>query len=297
MRFVIITGLSGAGKSHAVRSMEDMGYYCVDNMPPELIPKFAELCHGSQGNFDNVAVVCDARGGKHFGQIFNAIDELTALGYQHEILFLDASDEVLLKRFKETRRSHPLGDDDRLGDAIAQERIMLSEIMDRATHVIDTSDKMPRQLKKEITANFAPEGHEAGIRVNIVTFGFKYGLPKDSDLVFDVRFLPNPFYIPELKKKSGLDPDVSGYVMQFDQAKQYLAKLKDWVDFTLPLYAEEGRANLVISIGCTGGRHRSVTIAEKLLEHLKSRGAHVFISHRDKDKGLQPAINFGDVGR
>ncbi|MDR1101900.1 MAG: RNase adapter RapZ [Clostridiales bacterium] len=283
MRFVIITGLSGAGKSHAVRSLEDIGYYCIDNMPPSLIPKFAEICFGSRGKMDRVAIVCDIRGGELFNQLFEALDELSTEGYNYEILFLDASDEMLIKRFKETRRKHPFSNLERLSEAIASERKRLSEVKKRATKIIDTTDKLPQQLKKEIVSIFAPETAIAGIIINIVTFGFKFGIPLDSDLVFDVRFLPNPFYIPELKKLSGTNKDVADYVMGFDQSRVFLKKLEEMTDYLLPYYVEEGKSQLVISIGCTGGRHRSVAIAEGLYKHLKENGQHTMITHRDSE--------------
>lgn len=284
MRFVILTGMSGAGKSHAVRCMEDLGYYCVDNMPPSLMCKFAEICFNSQDKFDKVALVCDSRGREFFEEIFSSLNELASTGYNYEIVFLDANDEVLIKRFKETRRKHPFSETLLLGDAIKSERKMLEELKDRANHIIDTSEKTPQQLKKEIVNIFSPNTAINGIIINIMTFGFKHGLPLDADLMFDVRFLPNPFYIPELKKLTGEDKSVSDYVMNFEQSKKFLEKLTDMIDYLLPHYVDEGKSQLVIAIGCTGGRHRSVAIAEKLFKHLKSSGQHVTISHRDSTK-------------
>jgi UPF0042 nucleotide-binding protein len=284
MRFVIITGLSGAGKSIAVRALEDIGYYCVDNMPAILIDKFAEICFGSQDKFDKVALVCDIRAGNDFSGLTKSLENLSESGYNYEILFLDAADEILLKRFKETRRAHPFSNTERLIDAIKHERDALSGIAKDATHRIDTSDKLPSQLKNEIISIFSPGTALSGIVINIVTFGFKYGLPLDSDLVFDVRFLPNPFYINTLKKLTGKSAEVADYVMNFNQSKKFLEKLEDLIDYLLPFYTEEGKNQLVISIGCTGGRHRSVTIAEALFRHLKANGQKVFITHRDSEK-------------
>ncbi|MDR0930902.1 MAG: RNase adapter RapZ [Clostridiales bacterium] len=284
MRFVIITGLSGAGKTNAVRSLEDIGYYCIDNMPPALISKFAEICYSSQGKLDKVALVCDVRGGELFNQLFNQLDELTENGYNYEVLFLDARDDVLIKRFKETRRKHPFSNEELLSEAIIHERAMLKAIKKKATHIIDTSDKLPQQLRSEIAGIFSPESKSGKLFINIVTFGFKYGIPLDSDLVFDVRFLPNPFYIPELKKLTGMNQEVSDYVMGYSQSQNFLAKLIDMITYLIPHYIDEGKAQLIVSIGCTGGRHRSVTIAEGLYAYLKENGHNVIISHRDYDK-------------
>lgn len=281
MRFVIITGLSGAGKSQAVRSMEDMGYYCIDNMPPALIPKFAELCFGSQGKLSKVALVSDIRGGEMFNQLFEGLDELQRSGYNYEILFLDASNETLIKRYKESRRKHPLSTDDRLPEAISREREMLAEVRKKANHIIDTTDKTQKNLKAELDEIYNEKEQEQSIVINVLSFGFKYGIPLDSDLVFDVRFLPNPYYIEDLKPKNGLDESVSGYVMSFPQSKEFRDKLCDMIDFLVPQYIEEGKAQLVISIGCTGGKHRSVTLAEELLNHLKLKHYRAFATHRD----------------
>ncbi len=281
MRFVIITGLSGAGKSQAVRSMEDMGYYCIDNMPPALIPKFAELCFGSQGKLSKVALVSDIRGGEMFNQLFEGLDELQRSGYNYEILFLDASNETLIKRYKESRRKHPLSTDDRLPEAIAREREMLAEVRKKANPLLDTTHNTNKHLKAELDAIYNAREQDQSIVINILSFGFKYGIPLDSDLVFDVRFLPNPYYIEDLKRKNGLDESVSGYVMSFPQSKEFKDKLCDMIDFLVPQYIEEGKAQLVISIGCTGGKHRSVTLAEELLNHLKLKRYRIFATHRD----------------
>ncbi|NLY44187.1 MAG: RNase adapter RapZ [Clostridiaceae bacterium] len=284
MRFIIITGMSGAGKSQAVRCMEDLGFYCVDNMPPTLIPKFDEICSQSQGKIDKVALVIDIRGGDLFNQIFNALDELTAAGYTYEILFLEAKDEVLIKRYKESRRKHPLAHEEgRIVEAVSAERELLRDVRKIARYIIDTSNLTPRQLKDQIIDIFL-EGKKEGIIINILSFGFKYGIPLDSDLVFDVRFLPNPYYVPSLKNFTGKTDGVKNYVLKWPQTKEFLEKLEDMIDFLLPNYIEEGKSQLVISIGCTGGKHRSVTIAEELYNYLVKTNRRVVISHRDIDK-------------
>jgi len=283
MKFVIITGLSGAGKSQAVRCMEDSGYYCIDNMPPALIPKFAEICYGSHGKLSRIALVCDIRGGDMFSQLFQGLDELKESGYNYDILFLDASDEELIKRYKETRRKHPLAVDGSLAEAIKLERQLLSEVKERADNIIDTTNKTQKQLRSEIEAIYGENDKNPALVVNVLSFGFKYGIPLDADLVFDVRFLPNPFYIEDLKYHTGLEACVYNYVMQFPQSVEFSKKLCDMIDFLIPHYIEEGKSQLVIAIGCTGGKHRSVTIAEMLCGHLKDK-IKVFSTHRDFQK-------------
>ncbi|ABR50173.1 uncharacterised P-loop ATPase protein UPF0042 [Alkaliphilus metalliredigens QYMF] len=281
MKFVIITGLSGAGKSQTVKSMEDFGFYCVDNLPPALIPKFAELCHQSQGVISRAALVIDIRGGMFFDDLFESLKELEHLGHQYEILFLDADDEVLMKRFKETRRSHPLNVDGSIENGITRERELLQELKDRASHIIHTTKLIPAQLKEELR-NIYVEGNQMNnLMISIASFGFKHGIPLDSDLVFDVRFLPNPFYIEELKDFTGNDVKVRNYVMNSPISVEFSNKLHDIVSFLIPHYVQEGKNQLVISIGCTGGRHRSVTIAHVLYHQLKDKGHRVTLSHRD----------------
>ncbi len=283
MRFVIITGLSGAGKTHSLRCMEDFGYYCIDNMPPILIPKFAELCNTSQGKLDKIAVVCDIRSGDMFSQLFDALDEIKKNGYSYEILFLNADDNALIKRYKETRRKHPLALKGRLADAIALERRLLEDVYKRADNIINTTNLTQKQSRAELAAIF--EGDECvPITINVLSFGFKYGIPLDADMVFDVRFLPNPYYIDELKGHTGLESCVSDYVMQFEQSKKFLNMMTEMVDFLLPQFIEEGKKHLVIAIGCTGGRHRSVTLTEALNNHLKKNGNFVTAIHRDYRK-------------
>ncbi|WP_234123043.1 RNase adapter RapZ [Clostridium hydrogenum] len=282
MRFVIVTGLSGAGKTQAVRSLEDLGYFCVDNLPPTLIPKFAEACFETKGKIDKIALVIDIRGGKFFDDLFVSLDYLKNNGYEYEILFLDASDEVLIKRYKESRRKHPLAPEGRILNGISLERKKLEEIRDRANDIIDTSKLATRELKEKITSIYREEGQvETELIITVLSFGFKYGIPVDSDLVFDVRFLPNPFYIPELKHYSGNEAPVSDYVKSFPQTNAFIDKLEDMLKFLIPHYLKEGKRQLIVAIGCTGGRHRSVTIANEIYKRLKDDGNIVNIDHRD----------------
>ncbi len=281
MRFIIITGLSGAGKTQVIRCMEDLGYYCIDNMPPVLLPKFAEICQGSSGKINKVAMVIDIRGGDMFSELIGQINYLSSLNYEYEILFLDADDNTLVSRYKETRRMHPLvKDGGSILEGIQKERETLASVKERANHVIDTSLLKASQLKDVVREMFVDDSYK-GMVINITSFGYKYGIILDSDLVFDVRFLPNPFYLPELKERTGLESSVQDYVMSFPQAKVFSEKLKDMVSYLIPYYMEEGKNQLVIGIGCTGGQHRSVTIALELYEYLKNEGYNVVINHRD----------------
>ncbi|MBC7765802.1 MAG: RNase adapter RapZ [Hyphomonadaceae bacterium] len=284
MRIVIVTGLSGAGKSQVIRSLEDFGFYCIDNMPPAMAPMFVDVCHRSQGKFDNVALVMDIRGGELFNELHQSIDKIREGNIHLDILFLDASDDVLIKRYKESRRKHPLAEDGRIEDAIQKERAILSYIKTQATHIIDTTDLLPKQLRDQLANIFLKGKTHTDMVVNVLSFGFKYGLPKDADLVFDVRCLPNPFYIPELKQKSGMDKAVNDYVLSFPQSQEFLEKIKDLVSFSMPYYVEEGKTQLVIALGCTGGKHRSVTFAQFLGNFLNSKEYHTVITHRDIEK-------------
>jgi UPF0042 nucleotide-binding protein len=287
MRFVIVTGLSGAGKTQAIRNLEDLGYFCVDNLPPTLIPKFAEACYQTDGKIDRIALVIDIRGGKFFDDLFQSLKCLKQQGYKYEILFLDASDEVLIKRFKESRRKHPLAPDGRILNGILMEKNKLREVKDRADNIIDTSKLATRELREKITEIYAEEGQlETQLMITVLSFGFKYGIPMDSDLVFDVRFLPNPYYIPELKNYSGNDKPVSEYVMNFSETQQFVDKLEDMLEFLIPNYLQEGKRQLIVSIGCTGGRHRSVTIANSIYKKLKENGYKVNIDHRDIEEDV-----------
>jgi len=264
--------------------MEDLGFYCIDNMPPALIPKFAEICFQSQGKIEKVALVIDIRGGDLFNELFNELETLEKTRYSYEILFLEASDEVLIKRYKESRRKHPLSPEGRIIEAIKAERDMLEQVRNRADHIIDTSNLLPQQLKEQLISIFVEGKKYEGIIINIVSFGFKYGIPLDSDLVFDVRFLPNPYYISSLKEHTGKEKEVSEYVLKWPQTKIFVEKLHDMIEFLIPHYIEEGKSQLVISIGCTGGKHRSVTVAETLYNLLSETNHRVLIDHRDIDK-------------
>lgn len=287
MRFVIVTGLSGAGKTEATRSLEDLGYFCVDNLPPKLISKFAEACTQSQGKINKVALVIDIRGGIFFDDLFESLEFLKRENFKYEILFLDASDEMLVKRFKESRRSHPLSPDGRVLTGINEERMRLREIKDRADNIIDTSKYAIRDLREKINVLYGDgKSRDKSLTLTILSFGFKYGIPTDSDLVFDVRFIPNPFYIPELKPYSGLDESVRNYVFEQKEAQDFVTKLKDMLYFLIPNYIKEGKRQLIVSIGCTGGRHRSVAIANEIYEELKASDYIVGIEHRDINEDI-----------
>ena len=281
MQFVIITGMSGSGKSSAVNVLEDIGYYCVDNMPPELIPKFANICSQSDGKIDKVAFVVDIRGGDLFLKLQDTVKQLQGEGVSLKILFLDSSDDVIVKRYKETRSKHPL-DEVSYGNirkAIETEREILRPIKAQADFYIDTSRSSTAQFKERLYSIFL--GNDEFMHIDVQSFGFKFGAMSEGDLVFDVRCLPNPFYVPELKSKTGLDKDVYDYVLSFDEAKVLLGKLTDLIDYLIPLYEKEGKSQLVIAFGCTGGKHRSVTFAEAVAEHLRKQGHRIRITHRD----------------
>ena len=284
MRFVIVTGMSGAGKTSALKFLEDINYFCVDNMPPALLPKFAELCYEQDGGFERVAIGIDIRGGKLFYDLFSVLFEMQENGYDYEILFLDASDSVLIKRYKETRRSHPLSRRGSIVEGISKEREMLREVKAKATYIIDTSKVLTRELKEQINRIFQDDEKFESLVITVCSFGFKYGIPADSDLVFDVRFLPNPYYIPELKELSGNDSPVSDYVMSFAESREFLDKLVDMLEFLIPHYIKEGKNSLVISIGCTGGKHRSVTLANALFTELCQKEHTVLLKHNDVEK-------------
>ncbi len=282
-RFVIITGLSGAGKSEAVRAFEDMGFFCVDNLPPTLIPKFAELVAQSEGKTNKIALVVDIRSREFFDSLSAALDALEEMGVTYEILFLEASDEVLVRRFKETRRRHPLSAEGGVLEGIEEERHRLEEIRGRATRIIDTSAIPPKQLRERIMNVFARTPQRERIDVAVVAFGFKYGIPMDADLVFDVRFLPNPHYVESLRPLTGEAEPVREYVFQSPVTRRFLQKLFDFMAFLLPHYVKEGKTQLVVGIGCTGGRHRSIAIADRLAGFLRERGYNVTVEYRDRD--------------
>lgn len=277
---VIITGMSGSGKSVAMQSFEDMGYYCIDNLPPDLLPKFIDLLVDSERTYDKIALVMDVRGGEVFGPISDTLNQLEeSRKISPRILFLEADNQTLVSRYKETRRSHPLA---KLGlplEGINKERLLLEEIKGRSQHILDTSKLKPKQLKEQIEQLFSGETH-APFVINVMSFGFKHGLPIDADLVFDVRFLPNPFYIEELRPMSGRDHEVSSYVMKWSETKKLVEKLTDLFEFMIPHYKREGKSQLIVAFGCTGGQHRSVTLAEYFGEYLKQEAPTV-ITHRD----------------
>jgi len=279
IKMVLITGLSGAGKSHAISYFEDLGYYCVDNLPPVLIPKFADLFMRSDNELKKIALVCDMRGGAFFKDLFNSLQELSSSNVDYEILYLMAEDEVLIKRFKETRRRHPLGDLS-LPQAIQKEREALSELRGKADQEIDTSYLKPWELKARIVELYEPDQREKNMDIRIISFGFKYGLPTDADLVFDVRFLPNPHYVDHLKKLTGENKEVQEYIWRWNESGVYFEKLKDLLNYSIPFYIKEGKTSLVIAIGCTGGKHRSVVLADELGRILGTR-FNFSILHRD----------------
>ncbi len=284
MRFLIITGISGAGKSQVVKYFEDVGFFCVDNLPPALISKFADICIQSGGKMDKIALVVDIRGGELFKDLFPALTSLIGTGISYEILFLDASDNVLIKRFKESRRMHPLSQEGRLIDGIKEERKILQEIKNKANYIIDTSNLTPRQLKQEIVNIFVEGKTFDGMIISIISFGFKYGIPIDCDLVFDVRFIPNPYYIESMRKLTGKNEIVRDFVLNSPETGMFLTKLNDMLDFLIPSYIKEGKTQLVIGIGCTGGKHRSVAIANRLYEILEDKKHRAIIDHRDIEK-------------
>ena len=280
MKFTIVTGMSGSGKTRVIRYLEDMGYFCIDNMPPVLIPMFSEMLTSAGGKFNNVALVVDMRVGDMINQLLEQVNELKKKGYDASILFLNADDETLVKRYKESRRSHPLENPNGLLASIREERKRLSKLLTEADYVIDTSDMTNAELLDEIKEIFVSR-ESRNIEINVMSFGFKYGIPLDADLVFDVRCFPNPFYIDELKPKTGNDVEVQDYVMSFPTAVEFMDKLSDMMEFMIPLYIEEGKISLTVAIGCTGGKHRSVTMANKLGERIKHMGYEVNISNRD----------------
>lgn len=287
MRFVIVTGMSGGGKSTALRMLEDIGFYCVDNLPVPLIEKFVELIATPNSEVTKVALGLDVRADQPFEDAQRVLEKLLDNGYSFEILFMEASDQVLLKRYKETRRMHPLSPNGRVEEGIHKERAILSQIRGRADYVIDTSKLLTRELKEELDRIFVQNEEYNSLIITILSFGFKYGIPADADLVFDVRFLPNPFYIEELKYKTGNDREVQDYVMGFEEAGVFVEKLTDMVEFLIPNYIKEGKYQLVIGIGCTGGKHRSVTLANQLYARMKNRGGYgLTITHRDVGQGV-----------
>lgn len=284
MEILFVSGLSGAGKSSAASYLEDIGYYTVDNMPFDIIMKFAEFCSQSDGRYDRVAMVCDIRSNSSdFSGLLNTIEQLREGGTFCRLLFLDAKSETIIKRYKETRRSHPLmrGSCTSIESAFERENELLRPLREHADIIIDTTQMPIAKLKSELYTLFGDKTKQTKLNVNVISFGYKYGIPLEADLVFDVRFMPNPFYIPELRGKTGMDQDVYDYVFQFEQAQTFLKKLQEMVSYLLPHYSEEGKTMLVIAIGCTGGHHRSVSIARALTDYIKSCDYPVQINHRD----------------
>ena len=285
MKFVILTGMSGAGKSTAIKMMEDIGFYCVDNLPIPLLEKFVELTTLQSAELQKVAVGIDIRSGQSFDELHGVLDHMKDNGVEYEILFLDAEDSVLVKRYKETRRNHPLAGGERVDKGIEEERKRLAFLKERADYIIDTTHLLTRELKKELNNIFVDNGKFSNMMISVLSFGFKYGIPEDADLVFDVRFLPNPYYVDELRPQTGMDEGVYNYVMDNETARQFAQKLEDMVEFLIPNYAKEGKTNLVIAVGCTGGKHRSVTLARVLYDRLHAeRGYGIRLEHRDIGK-------------
>ena len=286
MRFVIVTGMSGAGKSSVLKMLEDAGYFCVDNLPVPLVLKFAEISWHEENMMSKVALGIDIRSRNHLNMLEDVLKSVRDEGYDYEILFMDCKDDKLIKRYKETRRSHPLSGTGRVDQGIAEERRLLVPLRNRADYILDTSRLLIRDLKREITSIFVEDKQYKNLYITVLSFGFKYGIPSDADLVFDVRFLPNPYYIEELRPKNGNDKEVQDYVMQNEKTGQFLNKLTDMISFLIPNYIAEGKTQLVIAIGCTGGKHRSVTIANALYGALEqSEGDYgVKIEHRDIEK-------------
>lgn len=286
MRFIIVTGMSGAGKSMTLKILEDIGYFCVDNLPIQLISKFAEMISAPETDLSkNVALGIDVRSGHALGGLEDQLAQVDKIGITYEILFLDAEDDVLVKRYKETRRQHPLGGAGHVDIGIAKEREKIAFLKMRAKYILDTSKMLTRELKAELEKIFVEDKDFKNLYITIMSFGFKYGIPQDADLVFDVRFLPNPYYIEELKPQTGNDSAVQTYVMQSARAQEFLHKFTDMIDFLLPNYILEGKNQLVIAIGCTGGKHRSVTLANELYQFVSQKEEYgVRLEHRDIEK-------------
>lgn len=284
MKFVVVTGMSGAGKRTAMKMLEDAGYYCVDNLPAALISTFVELITLPKSDITKVALGLDVRSDRSFEEINQTLTSMKESGLRYEILYMDASDEILIKRYKESRRIHPI-EGNSIEESIQKERQILSAIRKQADYIIDTSSLLTRYLKEELDRIFVKNEAYNSLMVQIMSFGFKHGIPLEADLVFDVRFLPNPFYIEELKTKTGNDREVRDYVMGFPEAESFLEKLTDMIAFLIPNYIKEGKYRLVICIGCTGGRHRSVTLANALYERMKDKGEYgLTLMHRDADR-------------
>jgi len=284
IRFVVITGLSGAGKSYAIKCFEDLGYFCVDNLPTTLIPTFAELCAQSSRDIRKIALGVDVREGEYLAHLIDALEELRARGHRPEVLFLEAADETLVRRYHETRRRHPLAGDGNVLDGIRAERGALAHLREEADRIIDTTGLTVHQLKDQLVESYGAREPRSGLTISLVSFGFKHGIPYDADMVFDVRFLPNPHFVDDLRQMDGRDPAVQKFVYAHDESRELLGRLEDLVRFLLPLYRREGKAYLTVAIGCTGGRHRSVTLVESLRTFVEGLGFAPIVRHRDLDR-------------
>lgn len=284
IQFLIITGVSGAGKSNTMKVFEDLGFFCVDNLPPALVPKFAELCLQSDGRIRRAALAIDVRGGEFFDDLFASLAHLEEMGFEYQILFLDASDEALVRRFEETRRKHPLAQAGGVLEGIRAERRRLQAVKERADKIIDTTNLSVHDLKQEIMEAFVRGGRQSTLTIGVVSFGYKYGIPLDSDLVFDCRFLPNPHYVEALRPLPGESPEVRRFVLSQPATQEFIRRLVDMMDYLLPQYLEEGKSHLTLAIGCTGGKHRSVVLADEMATFLKDRGYKVNLKHRDVRK-------------
>lgn len=285
MKFLVVTGQSGAGKSRTASILEDLGYYCVDNLPPELIQQFAEVCLATTGRFERVALVSDVRAGQSFEGLLSGLKALDSMGLQYSIVYIEAENDAIINRYKESRRSHPLSrDGTALTDAIEKEKKLLAPVRTRSNYIINTTSLSTARLRSELIRLFEEEPQRA-MAVRIQSFGFKYGTPEDADLVFDVRFLPNPYYIADLKPKTGLTPKVRDFIFKYQQTLDFMAKLEDLLAFMLPHYYEEGKTSLVIAVGCTGGRHRSVAVAKEIGDYVAKRGYPTTVGHRDIGRG------------
>ncbi|MCL1835643.1 MAG: RNase adapter RapZ [Oscillospiraceae bacterium] len=285
MELIIISGLSGAGKSRVAAVLEDMDFYCVDNMPLSMLPKFAELCLATGGRYERVAIVTDTRAMKNISELFVTLDEIREMGCQYTILFIEAEVDTIIKRFKETRRRHPMGMAGRaLEDTIKNEAEMLKPLRDIADGIIDTTSLTLSKLQNRLALRFREGQQVKSPNINVKSFGYKYGVPVDSDLVFDVRFMPNPYYVTQLKGMTGLDDPVKDFIFAHEQSREFFSRLCDMLAFLLPYYIEEGKQYLVVCIGCTGGKHRSVTMAEALAAHLAQQGYSSDCTHRDIER-------------
>lgn len=284
MNFIIVTGMSGAGKSSAINVFEDMGYYCVDNLPPSLITNFADLIVSQENKVGKVVLGIDTRGAELFGDLFNWLEDLKNNGHTYEIIFFDCKDLELIKRYKETRRMHPLARSERVEEGIKKERTIMKKIRERANYIIDTTYMLPKDTRNLLYKIYCDNACFDSMMITIISFGFKYGIPIDADLVYDVRFAPNPYYIAELRPHTGNEKLIQDYVMQFEVTQEFLVKLKDMISFLIPYYKKEGKNQLVIAIGCTGGKHRSVTLANALYDFLQEEGHTIIKQHRDIEK-------------